>query len=54
LAAAPTCDAPLYRFSQGTSQQVEPDALLWDSAPNAPTLYVTADNPLRVYQEPLP
>jgi hypothetical protein len=47
-------DAPLYDFSQGTSRQVDPDALRWVSAASPPTVYVTADNPLRIYRELLP
>jgi hypothetical protein len=47
-------DAPLYDFSQGTSRQVDPDALRWISASSPPTVYVTADNPLRIYRELLP
>ena len=53
-AVANASDEPLYDFSQGTSRQVDPDGLRWISASNPPTVYVTADNPLRIYREPLP
>jgi hypothetical protein len=46
--------APLYRWSEGTVQQVEPDCLRWAVATSPPTLYVTADSPLRIYRTPLP
>jgi hypothetical protein len=45
--------AALYDFIQGASEQVDPDALRWDSD-STPTIYVTANNPLRIYREPLP
>jgi hypothetical protein len=45
---------PLLGWSQGDVHQVDPDALRWDDAPNPPTMYVTADNPLRIYRESLP
>jgi hypothetical protein len=47
--------APLYGWSQGaTARQVDADALRWDTALDPPTMYVTADSPLRIYREPLP
>jgi hypothetical protein len=46
--------APLYVWSDGTSQQVDPEAFEWDSAATPPTLYVTTANPLRIYSELTP
>jgi hypothetical protein len=45
---------PLDVFSQGTVQEIAPDILHWDTAIGLPTLYVSADNPLRIYRVPLP
>jgi hypothetical protein len=46
--------APLIVFSGGKSEVIDPDVIRWNSAPSPPTLYVTADNPLRIYREPEP
>jgi hypothetical protein len=49
-----TAGAPLFVFSGGKSELIDPDIVRWDTRPSPPTLYVTADNPLRIYRESQP
>jgi hypothetical protein len=47
-------DGPLFRWSEGVTEQVGSDILRWASAENPPTLYVTPAHPLGIYRIPLP
>ncbi len=47
-------DEPLDVYTGGRSQRIDPDALRWATGENPPTLYVSAENPLRIYSEALP